>query len=176
MTDTVFDLLLREGSADYIGEPVTQIEHMLEAGEIAFKRGYPDFVIVACLFHDIGHLIKDAPKMGNLGVKDHEKVGADYLRSLGCDEKVCDLVENHVNAKRYLVSTQKEYQLSEASAQTLEYQGGQMLEEEFKEFQKRENFQWYIKMREIDEAAKGYQVASMKLEDFRIFCERKFNY
>ena len=171
MTDQVFDLLLREGMADYIGEPITQIEHMLEAAEIAFTRSYPSFVVVACLFHDIGHLLENHPRMGLLGVKDHEKIGAEYLRNLEFPEETCDLVENHVSAKRYLISIDPEYQLSEASTQTLEYQGGRMSEEEIQEFRNRPNFQWYLKMRQIDEEAKGDQFAKMKLEDFREICE-----
>ena len=32
-----------------------------------------------------------------------------YLRNLGMDERVCNLVENHIYAKRYLVTTDKLY-------------------------------------------------------------------
>lgn len=171
MTDVVFDLLRTKGDADYIGEPITQIEHMLEAGQIAFEKGYPDFVVVACLFHDIGHLLP-SEKMGALGVKYHEKVGADYLRRLGFNENVCDLVQNHVNAKRYLIAIRKNYSLSEASAQTLAYQGGPMPKEELQRFEQQPQFEWYLKMRQIDEASKGDRYATMKLEDFQHLCDR----
>ena len=33
----------------------------------------------------------------NYGVKNHEKVGADYLRKLNFSEITCSLVENHIN-------------------------------------------------------------------------------
>lgn len=37
--------------------------------------------------------------MNGLGVIEHGKVGADYLRNLGMNERVCCLIENHVKAK-----------------------------------------------------------------------------
>ena len=57
--ETVFTLLLNKGNADYIGEPVSQIEHMIQAACAAEKKKYSTEVIVACLFHDIGHLLTD---------------------------------------------------------------------------------------------------------------------
>ena len=39
----------------------------------------------------------------NYGPKNHEKLGADFLRSFKIDESVCELVEKHVSAKRYFV-------------------------------------------------------------------------
>lgn len=65
--------------------------------------------------------------MGEFGVKRHEQLGADFLRSLGFSEKIAQLVENHVQAKRYLTFRYPDYytKLSEASKQTLIYQGVQ---------------------------------------------------
>lgn len=47
-----------------------------------------------------------------------------------------EIVKNHVNAKRYLVTKNPEYydKLSEASKGTLVHQGGKMNEEEFNKF------------------------------------------
>ncbi len=61
--------------------------------------------------------------MGNLGVLKHEEIGAEVLKNIGFDDKVCELVKNHVNAKRYLVSKDPKYyeNLSEASKGTLNY-------------------------------------------------------
>ena len=39
----------------------------------------------------------------NLGTKTHEKVGEEFLKSLGFPESVTDFVRGHVEAKRYLV-------------------------------------------------------------------------
>jgi predicted HD phosphohydrolase len=96
------------------------------------------------------------------GRKDHESVAADWLRERGFSEKTAILVENHVNAKRYLTFIDEDYfeALSEASKQTLIFQGGRMTEIEAKEFEQNPYFELIIKMRRWDEAAK---VEAMKL-------------
>ncbi len=48
--DTVFSLYERYGKADYIGEPVSQIEHMSQAAALAQNEGYDDEVILAVFF------------------------------------------------------------------------------------------------------------------------------
>jgi len=127
----IIDLFSEVGAADYIGEPVTQVEHSCQAAEFARRAGYSEAVRLAALFHDIGHLIgikRKLPQMGDVGTKDHELAGADYLRSLGFPENICLLVQKHVDAKRYLTFIKPDYysKLSEASKKTLEYQGGRM--------------------------------------------------
>ena len=54
----IFDYFELYGECDYIGEPVTQIEHMVQAAMLAEKDNQPVEVILAALFHDIGHLIQ----------------------------------------------------------------------------------------------------------------------
>ena len=109
--EELFDLYVKYGNEDYIGEEVSQIEHALQCAYLAEKEGYPDYVILAAFLHDVGHLLGlllDKPQMNNdgtvYGVEDHEKLGANCLRKLGVPEKLCFLVENHVYGKRYLVS------------------------------------------------------------------------
>jgi predicted HD phosphohydrolase len=94
--------------------------------------------------------------MGGFGVKRHEQIGADYLRKLGFSEKIGRLVENHVQAKRYLTYRYAEYfeKLSEASRQTLIHQGGPMNEEEALLFESDPLFEASLKMRIWDEEAK----------------------
>ena len=53
--EEIFSLYDRFGSADYIGEPVSQIEHMSQSAELAIREGYDDEVVLAAFFHDIGH-------------------------------------------------------------------------------------------------------------------------
>jgi predicted HD phosphohydrolase len=43
--------------------------------------------------------------MDSYGVVDHEKLGADFFRQYSFSEKNASLVENHVQAKRYLTLT-----------------------------------------------------------------------
>jgi putative nucleotidyltransferase with HDIG domain len=89
--------------SDYIGEPVSQIEHMSQAAQLAMAEGFDDEVVLAAFFHDIGHLCAEgAENMGGYGVVSHERLGADYLREAGFSERMARLVEYHVQAKRYL--------------------------------------------------------------------------
>ena len=49
---SIFD---RRGGEEYLGEPVTIGEHMLQAATIAECNGQPKEIIVSALLHDIGH-------------------------------------------------------------------------------------------------------------------------
>lgn len=155
----VFELYEKFGASDYIGEPVSQLEHMSQSGQLAEREGYDADVILASFFHDIGHLFAmDNPleNMGGYGVKRHEQIGADFLREMGFSEKIAKLVENHVQAKRYLTYKYPEYlaKLSKASLKTLGYQGGPMSEEEALSFENDPLFELSLKMRIWDEEAK----------------------
>ena len=103
--DAIFKLYEKYGAADYIGEPVSQLEHMCQAAQIAEEEGFDSDVILAAFFHDIGHLaefIMPVKQMEGVGVADHEEIGAEFLRERGFSEKICKLVQSHVPAKRYL--------------------------------------------------------------------------
>jgi len=144
------------GEKDYIGEPVTQIEHMVQAAMLAEENNEPDEVILAALFHDIGHLVAfDRETMGKFGIKRHETLGADYLRKLGIPEIIPELVESHVSAKRYLARDINYYnKLSSASKNTLKYQGGPFTDLEALEYERNPNFKKYINLRLYDDKAK----------------------
>ena len=89
----VFALYERFGDADYIGEPVSQIEHMSQAAQCAMAEGFDDEVVLAAFFHDIGHICAEgAENMGGFGVVSHERLGANYLRSVGFSERMARLV------------------------------------------------------------------------------------
>lgn len=172
MVEEVFGLYKKFGDADYIGEPVSQIEHMSQSAELAIKGGFDDEVVLAAFFHDIGHIcVMNGAKesMGGYGMKSHERIGSDYLRSCGFPERVAKLVENHVQAKRYLTYRYPEYyrQLSEASTKTLEYQGGVMTAMEAKSFEYDPLFETSILMRKWDELAKEVSVPVIDLEILR---------
>lgn len=157
--ELIFSFYEKHGNEDYIGEPVSQLEHMCQSAQLAEGEGFDEEVILAAFFHDLGHLITQGPTtemMGEFGVKRHEQLGADFLRSLGFSEKIAQLVENHVQAKRYLTFRYPDYytKLSEASKQTLIYQGGPMKEEEALKFEKDPLFEVSLRMRTWDEEAK----------------------
>jgi phosphonate degradation associated HDIG domain protein len=174
--DLIFGLYEAYGNEDYIGEPVSQIEHMCQSAQLAEKEGFDEEVILAAFFHDIGHLfshLHTTESMGGFGTKRHEQIGADYLRKLGFSEKIAKLVENHVQAKRYLTFRYPEYfeRLSEASRQTLVYQGGPMTESEAAEFETDPLFEASLKMRTWDEEAKLEFVPLPDLGKYRKMAE-----
>lgn len=162
----VFGLYERFGDNDYIGEPVSQIEHMSQAAELAMAGGFDDEVVLAAFFHDIGHLCAEgAESMGGFGVINHERLGADYLRRAGFSESLARLVEYHVQAKRYLTLKEPGYyeRLSEASRRTLEYQGGVMTAVEAEAFEQDPLCAVSLRMRQWDELAKQMWVPVIDL-------------
>ena len=171
VVEEVFGLFSEHGDADYIGEDISQLEHACQAAQLAQNEGYDSDVILAALFHDIGHLCEmngDRSSMGAYGVMEHEKLGADYLRARGFSEKIATLVQSHVAAKRYLCFADKEYytKLSEASKSTLGYQGGPMTSDEAAAFENDPLFKTIIRMRHWDEMAKE---TDLPLPDMNIY-------
>lgn len=171
ITDEIMDLYKGYGGNEYAGEKVTQLEHMAQAAQLAEEQGFDEEVILAAFLHDIGHISEaaadaaavgvsaaaaDSRRMGDFGIKDHEELGAEFLREKGFSKKVYRLVESHVEAKRYLTARDPAYyaQLSEASKKTLEYQGGPMTGEEAAAFEQYPLFTLIIQMRKWDEEAK----------------------
>ncbi|CAK9018463.1 unnamed protein product [Durusdinium trenchii] len=176
--DRIFQLFQKHGCGDYIGEEISQLEHALQAADLAQRSGLGQEATIAALLHDVGHLLgMDDPssaRMEDCGVVDHEKLGGQWLQSLGFSQKVCDLVARHVDGKRYLCAVRKDYHktLSEASKTTLRHQGGPMTAEEANAFEKEELHKIIVAMRHWDEAAKvkGKEVPS--LETYRELIEK----
>ncbi|WP_277592043.1 phosphonate degradation HD-domain oxygenase [Pseudomonas chlororaphis] len=163
----VFGLYERFGDSDYIGEPVSQIEHMSQAAQLAMAEGFDDEVVLAAFFHDIGHICaQGVESMGGFGVAGHERLGADYLRRAGFSERLARLVEYHVQAKRYLTCKEPGYyeRLSQASRRTLEYQGGVMSAEEARAFEQDPLCAVSLRLRHWDEQAKELRVPVMDLQ------------
>ena len=166
VVEEVFGLYQQYGADDYIGEPVSQIEHMSQAAQLALAQGYDDEVVLAAFFHDIGHICaKTANNMGGYGVISHELLGAKYLRDQGFSERIAKLVEYHVQAKRYLTLRQPGYYalLSEASLRTLGYQGGVMSDAEADAFEQDPLCALSLRMRVWDEQAKAMNVPLIDL-------------
>jgi predicted HD phosphohydrolase len=69
---------------------------------------------------------------------------------------VCDLVEGHVPAKRYLCTIRDGYydNLSDASKQTMQLQGGMMNSKELSQFQNGIMPELKVYLREYDDAGK----------------------
>ena len=162
IVNEIFSLYEKHGDEDYIGEPVSQIEHMSQAAALAAQGGYDDEVILAAFFHDIGHLCasNETESMNGMGVVDHEKLGADYLLERGFSERLTELVKSHVIAKRYLTYKFPEYyeKLSPASRVTLDFQGGVMSAEEAADFESHPDAELMVQLRYFDDNAKEMNV------------------
>jgi phosphonate degradation associated HDIG domain protein len=179
ITNEIMDLYAGWGGAEYAGEKVSQLEHMVQAAQLAEEQGYDEEVILAAFLHDIGHISEAAKggetmsasrgEMDGYGIIDHEALGAEFLRGKGFSKKVARLVESHVEAKRYLTVKDPAYydQLSEASKKTLEYQGGPMTPEEAAAFEQYPLFELIIQMRKWDEQAKVEQKPLPDLDHYR---------
>jgi len=175
IADEIIDLYKNYGNEDYIGEPVSQIEHMCQCAQLAEANGADEETILAAFFHDIGHLCEFAAPavgvqhMGNFGIVDHEKLGGQFLLSKGFSENIASMVASHVNAKRYLTFKFPEYYdaLSEASKNTLIHQGGRMSAEEALQFEMDPLSAKYIALRRWDEQAKEPHKPLPALEYYR---------
>ena len=55
--DEIEELFARHGQAAYLGEPVSQSEHALQAACLAERDGAPAALVAAALLHDVGHLL-----------------------------------------------------------------------------------------------------------------------
>ena len=159
IVNEVFALYEQHGDEDYIGEPVSQLEHMSRSAMLARAEWYDDEVVLAAFFHDIGHLCAASTEVGSMngmGNIDHEKLGADYLLDRGFSPRLANLVSGHVIAKRYLTYKHPEYfeKLSPASRATLNFQGGVMSGAEAAEFEQNPDADLIIRMRYWDDAAK----------------------
>ena len=159
IAEEVINLLFSNGGSEYIGEPVTKLEHMVQSAEIAEEMGLREDLVLAALLHDIGHICEpttESNNMGGLGLQDHEFIGATFLQSRGFSDIVIQSVALQVAAKRYLCYKYPEYlsMLSDASLQTLALQGGSMTESEAIVFEQNPYLNEIIAVRRIDEQAK----------------------
>ncbi|KAJ7938228.1 hypothetical protein B0H13DRAFT_2571974, partial [Mycena leptocephala] len=177
-------LISRQGQADYIGEPISQLEHSLQAADAAKRSGADDATVCAALLHDVGQFLPNSTAEDmltdgvNVGKAAHEAVGAAYLASLGFPPKVCELVGAHVVAKRYLTATEPGYleALSSASKASLKHQGGPFTPAQVKEFEEDPLAQAKIGLRRWDDQAKRTDIKASSLESFRSVAENAYNY
>jgi [1-hydroxy-2-(trimethylamino)ethyl]phosphonate dioxygenase len=175
VSDEIVALFERGGGGAYYGEPVTVLEHGLQAAHFAVADGAGESLVVAALVHDVGHLLNEAPD----DIADwhadarHELVGSAWLaRHFG--PAVCDPVRLHVPAKRYLCATAATYRqsLSPASLITLELQGGPMSDEEAAAFRREPYFRDAVRLRLFDDRGKVAGLATASLDDYRPLLDR----
>lgn len=172
IAEEIIQLYSIHGHAEYAGEKVSQLEHMVQAAQLARAQGYDDEVVLAAFLHDIGHIaekLSDNNAMGIFGIKDHESLGADFLSERGFSPRLTRLVSSHVVAKRYLTLREDGYynKLSDASRKTLVYQGGPLTAAEADLMEQDPLFREIIQMRRWDEEAKLEHQPVPSLEIFK---------
>ena len=157
IVEFIGDIFARCGDEEYLGEPVTMAQHMLQGAAIAEKNKMDEDVIIAALLHDIGHFTSEFGTFSMDDTEDrfHEEAGAKVLEAF-FPSLVIDCVRYHVAAKRYLCATNPHYfgKLSEASVHSLKLQGGPMSADEVKAFEENPNLEKIVQVRYLDEAAK----------------------
>lgn len=168
------DIFARRGAEEYLGEPVTIGQHMLQAAHFAAADEHSDDVVVAALLHDIGHFTGEF--IGRSGGADdvfsmdddvdrlHEQSGAAVLAPF-FPQLIVDCCRHHVAAKRYLCAREPGYfdQLSPASVHSLQLQGGPMADHEADAFEAQPHFNAVIAVRRYDEMGK---VAELSVPSF----------
>jgi [1-hydroxy-2-(trimethylamino)ethyl]phosphonate dioxygenase len=155
--ESILDLLASRGHESYFGEPVTVLEHCLQAAHFAREAANPDTLIAAALLHDVGHLLhQESEDIAEKGQDTHHEELADALLSAHLPQSVTTPIRLHVAAKRYLCAANPTYlqALSPSSALSLKLQGGPMSESEMKAFLSAPFAQEAITLRHWDDEAK----------------------
>ena len=81
IVDFIGSIFERRGGEEYLGEPVTMGQHMLQGATMAEQSKEPDDIIIGALLHDIGHFTSE---FGTFSMEDkedryHEDAGAAVL-------------------------------------------------------------------------------------------------
>jgi phosphonate degradation associated HDIG domain protein len=155
--EEVLELLAKQGGESYFGEPVTVLEHCLEAAHFAREANSPPTLIVAALLHDVGHLLHhENEDAAEHGVNTRHEELADQMLSAHLPASVTEPIRLHVAAKRYLCFADAAYleALSPSSVLSLSLQGGPMSSQEAAAFLAGPFAQQAIALRHWDDEAK----------------------
>ena len=168
--DEVFVALNAGGGEAYFGEPVSVLEHSLQAAWFVRRKGGGEALVAAALLHDLGHLLhSEGEDAAQRGVDTHhEELGAEALGRHFTDA-VLDPIRMHVAAKRYLCGSNPRYlaTLSPASVESLALQGGPMTPAECEAFMTLDHAKDAVLLRHADDAAKVRGLAVPELDSYR---------
>jgi gamma-butyrobetaine dioxygenase len=142
-------------AGDPYDEVVTQLSHALQTAALAQAAGADDALVVAALFHDVGHLLALEAGLTNDRDLRHEARGSAYLAPL-FRPAVTAPIALHVQAKRHLCATDPGYEavLSAGSVDSLRRQGGAFTPAEQAAFAVRPGHADAVALRRWDDAAK----------------------
>lgn len=155
---------------------VSQCEHALQCAYLAELAGESTETIAACLLHDLGHLLTQEPTNGQeispRADALHAEIALPFLRGLFADA-VLEPIRLHVQAKRYLCLIEPSYpsQLSVASQQSLQRQGGVFSEAEAERFIAQPFAIEAVRLRRYDDLAKVQDKRVPTLQHFVPYLE-----
>jgi [1-hydroxy-2-(trimethylamino)ethyl]phosphonate dioxygenase len=135
--EAVLALMTNRGSESYFGEPVTVLEHCLQAAHFALEADSPDTLVVAALLHDVGHLLhQESEDIADAGIDTRHEELANQMLAAHLPAAVTEPIRLHVAAKRYLCFADSGYmdELSPSSILSLGLQGGPMSSSEAEAF------------------------------------------
>jgi phosphonate degradation associated HDIG domain protein len=169
------EIFARRGAEEYLGEPVSMGEHMLQSAALAEAAGASEALVAAALLHDIGHFTSEfgAYSPDDTEDKHHDDAGAEVLAPF-FPPRVTECVRLHVAAKRYLCATDSAYfaKLSPASVHTLSLQGGPMGAAEIREFEASPYFRDAVQVRLWDEGGKTPGMKTRAFADYEPLLQR----
>ena len=149
-------------------ENVSHIQHAVQTARLAEESRASDAQIAACLLHDIGYLAyKDDYNQNNLE-DNHELIGADMLSHFFTPD-VTEPIRLHVQAKRYICSTDNDYYngLSDIAKNKLNRQGGLFNSiNQIKSFENQEFFKEALQLQQLDELARNSDDLRADFDDF----------
>ena len=155
--EALISLMTERGGESYFGEPVTVLEHCLQAAHFARQADSPGTLVGAALLHDVGHLIhEESEDVAEHGIDTrHEELGNTVLAA-HLSAAVTEPIRLHVAAKRYLCFADPAYldALSPSSVLSLGLQGGPMTSGEADAFLALPFAQDAIALRRWDDEAK----------------------
>lgn len=162
-------LFVERGSAQYSGEPVSQLEHALQSAHLAEQAQADDELVTAALLHDLGHLLADQGETPTLrGIDDlHQFVALPFLRGL-FGPRVLDAIARHVDAKRWLCASRPGYlaALSADSRRSLMLQGGVFTPAQAEAFLRQPHAADAVQLRLWDDQAKSAGLATPTLAHY----------
>ena len=121
IVDFIGSIFERRGGEEYLGEPVTMGQHMLQGATMAEQSKEPDDIIIGALLHDIGHFTSEFGTFSMEDKKDryHEDAGAAVLEHF-FPKVITDCCRYHVAANAiYAQRTQNIFKSSQQRQFTL---------------------------------------------------------
>ena len=167
--EQIAGLFERRGPLLYPGEPVTQLEHALQCARLAEEADSPPELIVACLLHDLGHLLA-ASRMGlpfARAEEAHAFVAACALSDL-FPAAVVNPIRLHGEAKRYLSRADPDYEatLSPGGRAALAREGGALSEAGAQSFLRERYSEDAVLLARFDDAARAPQAHTRRFEHY----------